>query len=248
MMPQRTKFALKMINGPQMINGLRDAPFVTAQCEVYYHLREQILSGELKAGSRLNPAEIGSSLGVSRMPVREALRQLDSEGLVTIRPNRGVVVMNLSIAEIQETFLIRTALEVLAARESLPHLTPRAIQGLANRLQLMSEAQEDAQLWVRHHEEFHDALCAMSGLPRLCADIKRCRALVSAYLTRHFMRFNLIPEMEGHGHAAIIAALRTYNMVVIEACIRDHVMAASEAVIQCARVKSHAIGEMADAS
>ncbi len=207
-------------------------PFATAQQEVYRHLREQILSGVVKAGARLNPLEIGTSLGVSRMPVREALRQLDSEGLVTIRPNRGVVVMSLNAKEIEEIFLIRTALETLAARQALPNLTARSLTDLKHHRQLMDEAEGDAQLWVRRHNDFHDALCRLSGMPRLVAEIRRSRALISAYMTRYYMEGNLTPEMEGHGHDAIIDALRTHNVTLIEACLRDHIMGGAEAVIQ----------------
>jgi DNA-binding GntR family transcriptional regulator len=213
-----------------MIDG-DAAPFVTAQHEVYRHLREQILSGTLKAGARLNPLDIGKSLGVSRMPVREALRQLDSEGLVTIKPNRGVVVMSLSTREIEEIFLIRTSLEVLAARQAVPNLTARTITGLQQHRRLMDEAEGDARLWVRRHDDFHDALCGLSGMPRLVAEIRRSRALLNAYMTRYYMEASLTPEMDGHGHDAIIDALRSYNPNLIEACIRDHVMGGSQAVI-----------------
>lgn len=229
-----------------MING-DAAPFVTAQHEVYRHLREQILSGTLKAGARLNPLDIGASLGVSRMPVREALRQLDSEGLVTIRPNRGVVVMSLNTKEIEEIFLIRTALEILAVRQALPNLTARALSELKHHRQLMDEAENDAQLWVRRHDDFHDALCGLSGLPRLVAEIRRSRALLSAYMARYYMEFSLIPEMEGHGHDAIIDALRTHNATLIDACLRDHVMSGARAVIQFVEAQARRAEEEADA-
>jgi DNA-binding GntR family transcriptional regulator len=223
------------------------APFVTAQHEVYQYLREQILSGELAPGTRLNPVEIGAHVGVSRMPVREALRQLDSEGLVTIRPNRGVVVMSLSVEEIEEIFLIRAALEVEAVRQALPNLTPRALVELQRRRSLMDEAQGDARLWVRRHDEFHDVLCGLSGLPRLVAEIRRSRALLNAYMTCYFMQSTLRPEMEGRGHDAIIDALRTHNRTVIEACLRDHVMGGAQAVIDFVRAQARRRVDEADA-
>ena len=71
-----------------------------AYLQVYWHLRNQILQGELVGGDRINPTVIGDQLGTSRMPVREALRQLDAEGLVTIRPNRGAIVTTLTAAEV----------------------------------------------------------------------------------------------------------------------------------------------------
>jgi DNA-binding GntR family transcriptional regulator len=223
------------------------APFVTAQHEVYRHLREQILTGALKAGTRLNPLEIGATLGVSRMPVREALRQLDSEGLVTIRPNRGVVVMSLNTKEIEEIFLIRTALETLAVRQALPNLTARSLTDLRQHRRLMDEAEGDAQLWVRRHDDFHDALCGLSKLPRLVAEIRRSRALLSAYMARYYMEANLTPEQEGHGHDAIIDALSTHNVTLIDACLRDHIMGGARAVIQFVEAHARRAEEETDA-
>ena len=91
-----------------------EAPLATAQQEAYLFLREQILSGELSAQARVNPADVADRLGISRMPVREALRQLDAEGLVIMRPNRRAFVASLSATEVEELFEIRTALEVMA--------------------------------------------------------------------------------------------------------------------------------------
>ena len=239
--PNDTPIPLTMIDGDA-------APFVTAQHEVYRHLREQILSGALSAGTRLNPVDIGASLGVSRMPVREALRQLDSEGLVTIRPNRGVVVMSLSPKEIEEIFLIRTALEILAVRQAMPNINARTLDELGRRRRMMDEAEGDARLWVRRHDEFHDALCGLSGMPRLIAEIRRSRALLNAYMSRYYREANLTPEMDGHGHDAIIDALRTRNLTLIEACLRDHIMTAAQAVIQFTQAQALGSDEKADAS
>ena len=80
------------------IHGPRAATphFGTAQQHAYAYLRDRIVSGEYPGGTRVDVNEIAAAVGASRMPVREALRQLDSEGLVTIRPNRGAVVTALT--------------------------------------------------------------------------------------------------------------------------------------------------------
>ena len=102
----------------------------TAQQEAYRYLRERILSGDFPGDTRVNPGEVAELLGISRMPVREALRQLDAEGLVTMRPNRGALVTSLTAAEVEELFEIRTALEVMAVRSAVLAIAPDSLAEL----------------------------------------------------------------------------------------------------------------------
>src|SRR5262249_11408572 len=81
---------------------------------VYDHLREEILSGELPAGSELQEVALSSQLGVSRGPIREAIGRLAAEGLVVVRPRRGAVVRALSKQEFLEAYQVREALEMMA--------------------------------------------------------------------------------------------------------------------------------------
>jgi DNA-binding GntR family transcriptional regulator len=204
----------------------------TAQQEVYSYLREQIFSGKLKAGARLNPAEIASALGVSRMPVREALRQLDSEGFIAIRPNRGAIVMILTPQDVEEIFQIRTALEVLAVRVAIPKLDEAAIGELENLRAQMDRVHDNPSLWVRQHDAFHDTLCGYSGLARVGTEIKRFRTLIHPYMMQYFVEVHHTPEMAGHEHSTIISALRSRNCALAEIAMRDHIMSAAQAVIQ----------------
>ena len=87
-------------------------------------LREAIVRGIFQEGQSLRQDEIATQFGVSRIPVREALRQLEAEGLVTLHLNRGAMVSALSPAEAQEIFEIRSALEVKAIQLAIPKLTP----------------------------------------------------------------------------------------------------------------------------
>ncbi|MDR7541769.1 MAG: GntR family transcriptional regulator, partial [Armatimonadota bacterium] len=86
-------------------------------------LREAILRGILLAGQQLRQDEIARELGVSHIPVREALRQLEAEGLVRLRPYRGFEVSELSPEEVEELYEIRIPLECQALRLAFPHLT-----------------------------------------------------------------------------------------------------------------------------
>ncbi|NJK45661.1 MAG: GntR family transcriptional regulator [Pleurocapsa sp. SU_196_0] len=94
-------------------------------------LREAIVRGVLRAAQPLKADDIAAQLGVSHIPVREALRQLEAEGLVTIYPNRGAIVASLSEADILEIYDIRTTLETAALEHSLPHLSPATLRRAA---------------------------------------------------------------------------------------------------------------------
>src|SRR5262250_2935783 len=86
-------------------------------------LRDQIIRGEIAEGTQLRQDAIATQYQVSRIPVREALRQLDAEGLIAIVPNRGAVVPALSPDDIEEIFLIRALFEPEVLKRSIPHLT-----------------------------------------------------------------------------------------------------------------------------
>lgn len=94
------------------------------------HLGETILSGTTSGGARIGIPDVAGKLGMSRMPVREALWQLDAEGLVTIRPNRGAVVTPLTPSDVLEIFEMRAVLEGLAVRVARPRLDEEAFEDL----------------------------------------------------------------------------------------------------------------------
>lgn len=203
----------------------------TTQQQAYHHLRERILAGVYVGGERVNPRKIAEELAISRMPVREALRQLDSEGLVTIRPNRGAIVTILTPAEVQELFEMRAVLEALAVRLALPNLTGESLDDLEHLRRRMDRARDERKLWLQRHREFHDFLCRQSGRPRLRSEIARMCAAVQPYLLM-YISVHHFPEMEGYEHEAIIDALRSRNSSLVEICMRDHVMSAARGVIE----------------
>ena len=117
-------------------------------------LREAILSGRLKPGSRIRQEELAEEYGISRIPVREALRRLESEGLVILVPNSGAWIAKLDRSECVEIYKIRERLEPLALSESCANLTPDALarmESLAGRI----EATTDPDEFLRLDREFH---------------------------------------------------------------------------------------------
>lgn len=206
----------------------------SAQQKAYHYIREQIMTGQFSGGEKLNPSQISECLDISRMPVREALLQLDAEGLVTIRPNRGAVVTVLTPDEIEELFQMRAVLEGLAVQLAIPHLTPEDFLELESLTMRMYGPHNDNRPWIHLHDQFHDYLCQKSGRRRLFADIRRIRQSVHPYLLLYINVYHST-EMEGMEHQALLDAVRTGNSVLIERMVRDHVLSAGRGVISFLR-------------
>ena len=92
---------------------------------VFNTLRQAILRGELKPGERLMEIQLANKLGVSRTPIREAIRKLELEGLVSIIPNKGAYVTGITRKDVEDIYAIRSLLEGLCARWATAHITPR---------------------------------------------------------------------------------------------------------------------------
>lgn len=203
----------------------------SAQQQAYRYIRDKIVSGAMPGGTKINPSEVAEILGISRMPVREALVQLDAEGLIVNRPNRGAVVTQLRPEDIEELFEMRAALEGLAARHAAERWTDAELQELELIALRMDNAAAQPQVWVSLHDHFHDFLCSISHRTLLITEIRRIRASVHPYLLL-FNQFYERPEMEGAEHRTLIDALRTRNGMLAERAMQHHIhMAAAKVTV-----------------
>ncbi len=175
---------------------------MSAQQTAYHHIRAQILAGTYSGGRRINPLEIAQQLGLSRQPVREALRQLDTEGLITLKPNRSAVVTELTPADIEEIFAIRAALESLMAGRAAQHLTDDVCDEFEMILRRMERATNDRARWLKYHNDFHNFAARQAKSPRLMAEIQRIQAKVEPYIALYVSVF-LQPEMPGFEHRSL---------------------------------------------
>lgn len=204
---------------------------VTAQFEVYSYLRNRILSGELPVGARIVPNDVAQTLGVSRMPVREALRQLDSEGLVDLRPNRGALVMKLSASQLFELFVIRMTLEGTAARLAASNRNPNNLRELDMLVRRLDGSRHETRLWLQHHNDFHDFISSMSRMPRLIAETRRFRALADPYLLTYYLDLHASPELPGHEHDSVALAIKERSPAEAEEVMRQHILSAAESIV-----------------
>lgn len=131
-------------------------------------LRERILNGELPAGETIRQESLASEYDVSRMPIREALKRLDAEGLVTFSPRRGARVAIQSPQEIVEIFDLRTLIEVDLFRRAIPKMTETDFARCDAILQQMEESFEADNVpeWGRLNHAFHAALYVAAGRRR----------------------------------------------------------------------------------
>ncbi|HEV2618242.1 MAG TPA: GntR family transcriptional regulator [Candidatus Acidoferrales bacterium] len=160
-------------------------------------LREMIIRGEIQEGEQLRQDAIASDFQVSRIPVREAMRQLEAEGLITIVPHRGGVVSALSPEEIEELFDIRALLECEVLRRSIPNLTEGDFKQAESILVIYEKAlwkQEEVGTWGRLNWQFHSTLYLRANRPRFMAMIQTINnngdryTRLQLYLTHAFER------------------------------------------------------------
>lgn len=160
-----------------MVRPLAGRP-TTAERMVHTVLQQRILDGVLRPGERIDLDAIASELAVSRTPVRTALRQLESEGLVTIYPHRAVMVSELSADDLEQIYAVRIHLETLAAQMSVPNLTPADVAAIRRLHQEIIEGIDDANLasFVEKDRAFHLALYQAANnkfLSRLIDDLRK---------------------------------------------------------------------------
>jgi DNA-binding GntR family transcriptional regulator len=135
---------------------------------VYEHLKEAIGSGEIPGGERLNESELAGRLNVSRTPVREAIRMLESDGLVESVPRRGVVVRAVDISEIIEIYMIRQALEVMVFKSAARHITSQELEKAKRYIQ-ESQSYLEAKIfekYFRANELFTETIIEAGRLPK----------------------------------------------------------------------------------
>lgn len=207
----------------------------SAQQQAYLFLRDQIQAGRLQGGARVKPENIAAELGISRMPVREAIRQLDTEGLLTIRPNRGAIVTVFSPDHLSELFEMRAVLEGLCARRAAATFDEDAADELTLLFNRLNRAQGDVDLWIERHELFHDFICQRANRPHVLAEVRKLRAAVEPYL-RLSQTHPVTMNDSARQHKELIDVLRTLDPDRAEAVMRHHIDSTAAELIPALRL------------
>lgn len=186
-------------------------------------LRGEILEGRLPPGTRIRQEAVASDFGVSRIPVREALSQLEREGLITNVPHAGARVARLDLQEHLEIYRIREALEPIAIAESATRLTPEQLDELRQMEVEFEQLGTDPERWLEADRRFHLATYAAAPMPRL---LEMIEGFWNS--TQHYRRAYLSTlDAEGHRlvyyeHALILDALERHDAADAEARQRSH--------------------------
>jgi DNA-binding GntR family transcriptional regulator len=198
------------LDGPRTISGA-----------VAARLRQEIVAGELPAGTRLRQVEIARRLGVSTTPVREALAALQREGLVQLHPQRGAVVFLPSVDDLREHYEIRIALEELAVAKAAEHFEPGWAEPLEALLQEMRTG-PPADRYLALNQRFHSELYARSGRERLVEMIAGLRDASSAYLNIFRAQQDFPVERLDVEHHEILQACVARDPARASKAVRDH--------------------------
>ncbi|POM22703.1 HTH-type transcriptional regulator McbR [Actinomadura rubteroloni] len=207
----------------------------TVQDYVLTELRRAIVAGELRPGRPIRQESLAASLGVSRVPVREALKVLEGEGQVVHRPHHGYAVAELSLADLREVYLMRELLESEAARTAVVHLTDAEMEQVvtAQRDVAAASAAGDLAAMTEANRRFHFAILGASRLPRLVRVVRSLWDATDAYRSVYYNAPTHRETVERE-HAAIVAALRARDaarLVALLAEHRDHAVAALTTII-----------------
>lgn len=166
--------------------------------QVCDEIRRRVLDGRLPPGERVTERAMAEELGVSRIPVRDALKTLKGEGLLTEVPRRGVVVTSLSRQDIEELFDVRMALEVLSVRLATERGTPAEVQALGAVLDRARAAMRDGDTTAQAgcNQEFHDQITAMAHNRLLTSTLRPLEARLHWLLRQHDQPELLLAEHE----------------------------------------------------
>jgi DNA-binding GntR family transcriptional regulator len=192
-------------------------------------LREAITTGRLRANEPLPQDEIADQLRVSHIPVREALRQLQSEGLVTYQANRGVTVAALTTAEIREIYEIRILLETAAIRAATSRLSPVQLEQ-AHVILAKAERATDGASWGALDVQFHQLIYHLDDRPRLGEMIAGLLRRVDRYWLSHGLMLKHRAEFEAE-HRELLSALARRDADAAVSLLERHLTGASELLV-----------------
>jgi len=195
-------------------------PLREVVCET---LRDAIRKGVLKPGERLMEIQLAEELGVSRTPVREAIRKLELEGYVIMMPRRGTYVANLSIRDVNEVFEIRTSLDSLASGLAAERITDEELERLQRLLVLIGEYIEENNMEkiVETDTEFHDILYQASRNTRLVGIIFNLREQLTRFRSTSMAYPGRLKEtLEEHRH--LVEAIAQGDALEAQRAAEEH--------------------------
>jgi len=192
----------------------------TTSSAVTQLLRQSLDRGRWAAGAPLRQEEIAAEFGVSRVPVREALFQLQAEGLVQMVPNKGMYVRAASEADLREWFRLRLLIESDVLAQAVPLHTPATLNRMETVQAALDKARDVAD-WIAGDREFHEALYAPAQRAESMAMVRRLRHLVDRF---YFARLKPTTRTQGwhDEHHSLIRAVKRRDAAAAARVLRVH--------------------------
>ncbi len=196
-------------------------------------IRDAILKGSMKPGERVSEPELAERFGISRTPIREAFRQLESEGYLKVIPRKGAVVASLSERDIEEFYAIKIILEGFAAKMAAEKLSMKDIEKLESINQRLAQIAKDGDVknFFRVHNEFHEVFIKAAGNERLYEMINQ--------LVMKFKRLRLaslsVPgrmEISVEEHRNMIQAFKDHDGDKADSLVRHAATIGADVLIQ----------------
>jgi DNA-binding GntR family transcriptional regulator len=191
---------------------------------VFAAMREAIVKGELKPGERLMEVQLAEEMGVSRTPVREAIRKLELEGLVVMVPRKGAYVAGLTLKDAANVFEIRGSLEGLAAALAAERITEEEINDLDRVLEDIAKAGEkgDVDTIIKKDMEFHQKLFSATRNERLAQIISNLKEQIDRFRIKSFTNPKRLKSVILE-HKKILDAIKNGDAENAEKLARDHI-------------------------
>ena len=191
---------------------------------VFESLREAIIRGMLKPGERIMEVQLAEELGVSRTPVREAIRKLELEGLVVMLPRRGAYVAGISVKDIADVFEVRAALEALAATLAAMRITDDELEELERSLVEIAEVSDsqDIEVVVAKDTRFHDIIYRASRNAWLIQIVSHLQDQVQRFRMATLSRPGRTKEAVEE-HKKIVEAISERNSELAAQLAREHI-------------------------
>ncbi len=205
------------------------------------NLHDEIVRGDFVPGQRLRLEEIATRFNISTMPVREALRDLEVKGLVTIFPHRGAVVTQLSPDDLQDIYDIRAALEEMAVRLAVPRMTETSLVELNSIIDQMDAQLGHVASLVKLNHQFHSTLYAISGRSHLCELTRILRHRTQHYLRAFIDYLGGMPQAQEE-HRAVLEACKQGDVELAGSLIRNHVVQVGQSIIEYVRQRDEPEG------
>jgi len=184
------------------------------------NIRDAIISGELLTGHQLKQDHLAAQFSVSKIPIREALNQLKTEGLVVSHNNRGSVVSSLSIEEVEEIYTMRLTLEEVALKRCIENLELEHIIAAETALRLTDQSDDPVE-WARLNWQFHTSLYEAAGMSMLMETVTRLHNNVARYMVLYLKEMDY-KEVSQAEHWVLLEACKDKKSRVAINILRIH--------------------------